>query len=70
MKIIQIFQILIAVLLSTAILLQNKGAGLSGVFGGGGNVFSTKRGAEKKLFTITIILAVLFFAISLVSLVM
>ncbi|MFH1745170.1 MAG: preprotein translocase subunit SecG [bacterium] len=68
-KSLQIIQIIIAVLLSISILLQSKGAGLSGVFGGGGNVFSTKRGAEKKLFTATIILSVLFFAMSLVSLV-
>ena len=64
MKALQIIQIIVAVLLSLAILMQNKGTGLGAAFGGGGAVFSTKRGAEKKLFTATIILAVLFFAIS------
>ena len=48
-----------------AILLQNRGVGLSGVFGGSGNIYRTKRGVEKKLFIATIILAVLFFAVSL-----
>ncbi|MFA5359577.1 MAG: preprotein translocase subunit SecG [Patescibacteria group bacterium] len=65
MKNLQIVQIAIAVLLMLAILLQNRGAGLSGVFGGSGNIYRTKRGVEKKLFIATIILAVLFFAVSL-----
>jgi preprotein translocase subunit SecG len=62
---IQIAQIVIAILLMLAILLQNRGVGLSGVFGGSGNIYRTKRGIEKKLFYLTIILGVLFFAISL-----
>ncbi|PIQ92780.1 MAG: preprotein translocase subunit SecG [Parcubacteria group bacterium CG11_big_fil_rev_8_21_14_0_20_39_14] len=56
-----IFQIIIAGLLITAILLQQRGAGLSSAFGGGeSNVYSKKRGFEKLLFTSTIVLAVLF----------
>ncbi|KKS34478.1 MAG: Preprotein translocase, SecG subunit [Parcubacteria group bacterium GW2011_GWC2_42_12] len=65
MRNLQIAQITIAILLMAAILLQSRGVGLSGVFGGGGNIFRTKRGIEKKLFVATIILAVLFFSISL-----
>lgn len=65
MKNLQIIQIIIAVLLMTAILSQNRGVGLSGVFGGAGNIYRTKRGLEKKLFISTIILSVLFFSISL-----
>jgi len=65
MKNIQIVQIVIAALLMVAILAQNRGAGLSGVFGGSGNIYRTKRGLEKKLFIATIILSVLFFSISL-----
>lgn len=65
MRNLQIAQIVIAVLLMLAILFQNRGVGLSGVFGGGGNIFRTKRGIEKKLFAATIVLAVLFFSISL-----
>ncbi len=67
MKLFQIFQIIIAILLIAAILLQNRGVGLSGIFGGGGNVYRTKRGFEKTLFIITIVLVVLFFLISLIS---
>ena len=65
MKNLQIVQIIIAILLMLAVLLQNRGVGLSGVFGGSGNIYRTKRGIEKKLFILTIILAVLFFLISL-----
>ena len=68
MNIVKIFQLIIAILLIVVILLQNRGGGLSNIFGGGGgNVFMTKRGLEKKLFTATIVLAVLFFAVSLLS---
>jgi preprotein translocase subunit SecG len=65
MRNLQIAQIVIAVLLMLAVLLQNRGVGLSGVFGGSGNIYRTKRGLEKKLFILTIILAVLFLSISL-----
>lgn len=65
MRNLQIVQIIIAVLLMLAVLFQNRGVGLSGVFGGSGNVYRTKRGVEKKLFILTIILAVLFLLISL-----
>ncbi len=62
---IKVGQIIIAVLLTVAILLQNRGAGLGGVFGGGGGVYLTKRGLEKKLFIATIVLAVIFILLSL-----
>ncbi|RMD58898.1 preprotein translocase subunit SecG [Candidatus Parcubacteria bacterium] len=68
MKITQIIQIIVSILLIIVILMQNQGAGLSGVFGGGGNVFRTKRGVEKSLFVATIVLACLFFAVSLLNL--
>ncbi len=48
-----IIQIIIAILLMVAILLQNRGSGLSNIFGGSGNIYRTKRGLEKKLFTLT-----------------
>jgi len=67
MQWIKILQIIIALMLMLAILLQNRGAGLSGIFGGSDNVYSVKRGMEKILFFATIVLAVLFFAISFVN---
>ena len=62
---IKIAQIVVALLLMVAILMQNRGSGLGGVFGGSGGVYLTKRGLEKKLFIATIVLAVIFILLSL-----
>jgi preprotein translocase subunit SecG len=62
---IKIAQIVIALLLMVAILMQNRGAGLGGIFGGSGGVYLTKRGLEKKLFIATIVLAAIFILLSL-----
>jgi len=62
---IKIVQVIVAVLLMVAILMQNRGAGLGGVFGGSGGVYLTKRGLEKKLFMATIALAAIFILLSL-----
>lgn len=62
-------QLVLSIPLVIAILLQSKGAGLSGVFGGEGNVFRTKRGAEKTLLIFTIVTSILFFATALLNVV-
>jgi preprotein translocase subunit SecG len=62
-----IIQIVLSVLLVTAILLQQRGSGLGSAFGGDSNVFRTKRGVEKMLFYATIGIAVLFFANAIVT---
>ncbi len=62
---IKIIQIVVAILLMAAILMQNRGSGLGGIFGGSGGVYLTKRGLEKKLFIATIILAAIFILLSL-----
>ncbi|HZC04056.1 MAG TPA: preprotein translocase subunit SecG, partial [Ktedonobacterales bacterium] len=62
---LQIVQIIIAVALTVAILLQARGAGLGSVFGGTGAVFKTRRGIDRLLFRTTIVLAVLFGVLSL-----
>lgn len=63
-------QIIIAVLLVGAILLQNRGQGLSSSFGGGGEFYRSKRGLEKLLFWATIILACLFLLSSILNLIL
>lgn len=60
MNIFAITQLIIAALLIGAILLQQRGAGLGSAFGGEGQFYRTKRGAERILFIATIVLAVLF----------
>lgn len=65
-------QIILAVLLIGAILLQSTGAQIGGAFGGSDNfssAFHTRRGFEKTLFIITIAVAILFAISALLSLV-
>lgn len=68
-RILSITEITTAVLLTLTILLQAKGAGLGAVFGGEGNVYRTKRGAERVLFISTIVLGVLFAGAALATLI-
>lgn len=65
--ILNIAQVILAVLLTAAILLQARGSGVGLAFGGDGNVYRTRRGIEKRLHTFTIIIAILFFGVSLVN---
>ena len=58
--ILNIVQIVIAAFLIATILFQQRGTGLSSAFGGEGGVYFKKRGAEKIISIVTIILAVLF----------
>lgn len=63
--ILTIIDMVIMVVLVITIALQNKSAGLSNVFGGGGGVVSTRRGSEKYLFYATAVLGVIFAGLSL-----
>ena len=65
-------QIVLAVILVTAILLQRTGAQIGGAFGGSDNfssAFHTRRGMEKSLFIVTIVLAIIFVISTLVTLI-
>ncbi len=58
-------QILVAIVLTLVILFQAKGSDVGGIFGGsGGGSFRTRRGIEKTLFQMTIVLAIVFLIIS------
>lgn len=63
--ILTIVDMVVMVALIITVSLQNKSSGLSNVFGGGGNVVSTRRGSDKYLFYATIVLGVLFAGLSL-----
>ena len=63
-----IAQIVLSIALILAILFQVRGGGLGGIFGQASTVFRTKRGVEKTLFQLTIVLVVLFIIISIVML--
>jgi len=60
-----IAQMVLSVALTLALLLQVRGGGLGGIFGQADTVYRTKRGLEKTLFQLTIVLVVLFAGISL-----
>jgi len=61
-----IVQVLLSISLITLILLQSSKGGLGGGLGGG-ELYRTKRGAEKIIFTSTIVVAVLFLITSLAN---
>jgi preprotein translocase subunit SecG len=61
-------QILVSIALMLSILLQARGAGLSGTFGGDSAVYRSRRGIEKRLFQFTVVLGVLFVIFSLANL--
>jgi len=65
-----IVQIIISVALIAAVLLQTKGAGLGGIFGGQGAVYQSRRGVEKILFKVTIGLAVAFFVFATINVIL
>jgi preprotein translocase subunit SecG len=61
-------QIILSAALILAVLLQVKGGGLGGIFGQPDSVYRTKRGVEKTLFQLTIVLVILFIIISILAL--
>ena len=67
-KYFSIAQIVLSIALVLTILFQVRGGGLGGIFGQASTVFRTKRGVEKTLFQLTIVLVVLFIIISIVML--
>ena len=60
-------QIIVSVALMASILLQSRGTGLSGTFGGDSAVYRSRRGVERRLWQFTIVLLVLFVMFSLAS---
>ena len=70
LRIINIAEIITAVLLIASILIQNKGAGLSSTFGGEFGGYYSKRGFEKFLVWFSIAFSVIFIALAIVHLVL
>ena len=66
--IFQWITIISAILLMIVILLQERGTTLGGAFGGEGNVYRGRRGAEKVLFVATMIFGAIFVGSAIVNL--
>ena len=64
---INIIQIIISISLIIIIMIQAKSSGLGSVFGGDSSIHKTRRGVEKSMHQATIGLCLVFFAISIVS---
>ena len=60
-------QIIVSIALIVAILLQARGTGLSGTFGGDSAVYRSRRGVERRLWQFTVVLLVLFVLFALVA---
>lgn len=69
-KIINIIQIVLAALLVTSILLQQRGTSLGGAFGGDSSIYRSRRGVEKFLFISSIVIAILFVGAAITSVVL
>jgi preprotein translocase subunit SecG len=68
---LEIALIITSIALIASVILQNKGVGLGGLTGSDtGGVFTARRGIEKTLFYITIGLSVLFFVLTLVTVIL
>jgi len=65
---LSIAQIVLSIALILAVLFQVRGGGLGGIFGQPTTVFRTKRGVEKTLFQLTIVLVILFITVSIMTL--
>ncbi len=62
-----IAEIVLGIALVILVIMQSKGTGLGSTFGGDMGFYGTKRGAEKMLFVLTIIVATLFLLSALVG---
>ncbi|HYD35365.1 MAG TPA: preprotein translocase subunit SecG [Vitreimonas sp.] len=63
-------QIILAILITGAILLQAQGSGLGSTWGGGGETYHTRRGIEKVIFYASFVLVGLFIITSLLTVVL
>ncbi|PIP14875.1 preprotein translocase subunit SecG [Candidatus Roizmanbacteria bacterium CG_4_10_14_0_8_um_filter_35_28] len=67
-NVLLVLNIILSILIVVFILIQGRGAGLGSAWGGGGELFQTRRGVEKLTLWLTTILIVIFFIVSLFNL--
>jgi preprotein translocase subunit SecG len=62
-------QIIISVVLIVLIAIQQRGTALGAGFGGSGEVYSTRRGAQQKIFYATIFLTTAFLVLGVLNII-
>ena len=67
-NVLLILNIIFSVLIVIFILAQGRGAGLGSAWGGGGEMFQTRRGMEKIILWLTTVFIVIFLVVSLINL--
>ena len=60
-------QIAVSIILIVLIAIQQRGAALGAGFGGGGEIYSTKRGAQKKIYYATIAVVTIFLVLGVLN---
>ena len=66
-NVLLISNIISAIVIVILILVQGRGAGLGNAWGGGGEMFQTRRGVEKLTMRLTVLFIFIFFAISVAN---
>lgn len=69
-NILLIIQIVVSISMIILILIQAKGVGLGRAWGGGGEFYKSRRGVEKVVFNLTLILSALFLISSILNLIL
>jgi preprotein translocase subunit SecG len=64
---LNVVQIFVSLVLIAVLLLQARGSGFSATFNSDSSIYRTRRGVERTLFNVTIILAVVFVVVSILS---
>ncbi len=67
-NVLLLINIILSILVVALILIQGRGAGLGSAWGGGGELFQTRRGIEKFTLRLTVFLIILFFIVSVINL--
>lgn len=66
--VLDIALIIVSIALIASVVFQSKGAGLGGLTGqDAGGMFSARRGIEKTLFRVTIVFSVIFFVLTMMT---
>lgn len=67
-NILLVINIALSIAITVFILIQGRGAGLGSAWGGGGEMFQTRRGIEKITLRLTVLLIGAFFIVSIINL--